>query len=201
MEEVLQTIKEKAQKDRDLIRFLTQLLEECPAGRIQVSTVRRHARHYLIKGGRREYLGKDRSDLAKDLMRKEYYTKLLQTLEEEVKILEKFLACFDPRAAIRVYEDMHEARRNAVEPIVVPEKMFVEKWFEEAKKQAAGRSNSYSRPEEFLTLNGEYVRSKSEKILADTLFHHHIFLITVFIHIKSQRYSTFRALPNKNNVQ
>lgn len=146
MEEILQAIRDRATKDRDLIRLVRQLIGECPAGRIQVSTVKKHPRHYLINGSQRTYLGKDQSELAKMLMQKDYYMKLIETLKKELSTLEKFIESFDPRAPIRVYEELHEERRR----------------------------NGYARPEEFLTLNGENVRSKSEKILADAFFHHQI---------------------------
>lgn len=174
MEDILEKIKEKVQADRDLIRRLMQLIDKCPPGRIQISTVKKHPRHYLVSGGRREYLGKDRSELADGLMRKEYYLKLQHTLEEEVKTLEKFILSYDPRAAIRVYEEMHPERRRAVEPLVMPEALLAQKWFEEGQRKIAAQGNGFAKPEEFLTLNGEYVRSKSEKILADTFYHHHI---------------------------
>ena len=174
MEEILQAIRDRANKDRDLISLIRQLIGDCPAGRIQVSTVKKHPRHYLINGNQRTYLGKDRSELAKTLMRKDYYIKLLEALEKELNTLEKFIESFDPRAPIRVYEDLHEERRRTVDPIVLPEKMFAEKWLEENKRAMKDQRNGYARPEEFLTLNGEYVRSKSEKILADAFFHHQI---------------------------
>jgi hypothetical protein len=174
MEETIRKIKERAEADRERIGLLTKLLEDCPDGRIQVSTVKNHRRYYLIKDGRRSYVGRDKFDLVQRLMKKEYYLKLRSTMETELKNLEKFVGSFDPRAAIRVYEEMHEERRRIVEPLVAPEKQFAEQWLAEKERSAAAQTNSYARPEEFKTLNGEYVRSKSEKILADLFYHYHI---------------------------
>ena len=48
---------------------------------------------------------------------------------------------------------------------------FAGKWLEETRKLAEAHRNSIPRSDNFQTLNGEFVRSKSEKILLDALHH------------------------------
>lgn len=59
--------------------------------------------------------------------------------------------------------------RSLVEPLIAPDDVFVQKWLEEHRRMAAERPNPYPVTEEFVTNNGEIVRSKSEKIIADLL--------------------------------
>ncbi|MBO4412288.1 MAG: hypothetical protein J5794_08920, partial [Lachnospiraceae bacterium] len=172
MEEVIQRIRQRISEDQTLLRNLEKLLTGCPEGRIQVTTASGHPKYYWIHEGQRTYLGKEERDQARRLMEKSYYRDLLRETREELKALRQFLTCFDPSSQIRVYESMHDERRKLVDPLVLPDDLFVRKWLEESQRQLETHSNNYAKPEGFLTLNGETVRSKSEKILADT-FHHH----------------------------
>ncbi|MBO4410622.1 MAG: hypothetical protein J5794_00305 [Lachnospiraceae bacterium] len=174
MEEVIRKIEQRIKEDQTLQRNLEKLLYGCPEGRIQVTTANGYPKYYWIREGQRTYLGKGERGYAKKLMEKSYYRELLRETEKELKALRQFLTGFDPSAQIRVYENMHAERRKLVDPLVLPDDLFVSKWMEESQRQVESQSNNYPKPEGFLTLNGETVRSKSEKILADTFRHHSI---------------------------
>ena len=60
---------------------------------------------------------------------------------------------------------MPEGKRRLVIPIVETEDMLIERWM----KEHPGNQNTYHEKGMILTDNGEMVRSKSEKIIADLL--------------------------------
>ncbi len=171
MDEVIGRLKELANEDRLLIGRLSQLIRERPEGRIEVAIEKGKYRHYLVNAGRRLYLGVKDSALAKGLMEKRYYQKLLQRTLFELKAIEDFLKRFDPNAKARVFEDLHEERRKNVEPLVLPDELFIEQW---RKQFESLPGNPIPIVHEYLTSRGDVVRSKSEKILTETFLQYDI---------------------------
>lgn len=171
MDEVIGRLKELANEDRLLIGRLSQLIRERSEGRIEVAIEKGKYRHYLVNEGRRLYLGVKDSALAKGLMEKRYYQKLLQRTLCELKAIEDFLKRFDPNAKARVFEDLHEERRKIVEPLVLPDELFIEQW---RKQFESLPGNPIPIVHEYLTSRGDVVRSKSEKILTETFLQYDI---------------------------
>ena len=71
MIEVVKTLEERLRTEQALAQTLTRLLEGCPEGSIQVSTMRGHPRYYRVLGDQREYLGMKDIDLIRDLAQSE----------------------------------------------------------------------------------------------------------------------------------
>ena len=169
MKDIMKELEERAQLDQQLYENLTKLLLNCPAGRIQLTTANGYPRYYWIKDGQRKYIRKQDLSLAKELMQKTYYKTLLQCLDEEQGALQSFLSHFKPDALAKTYETLHELKKQYVEPVILPDDQFARKWLEEMREKAALNRNNYPLPETFQTLNGEFVRSKSEKFILDLL--------------------------------
>ena len=87
-------------------------------------------------------------------------------LEEMRGVLTRFLKNYGVNAMANLYENLCEGRKAVVTPIEVPDALYVEKWLEEHR----GEQNPYPEQGKYETEQGEYVRSKSEKILADTFY-------------------------------
>ncbi len=99
------------------------------------------------------------------LAQRDYDRKAHRTLLSMNNRLNKFIAGYDTDALDNIYESMCDARKELVIPVAPTEAMFIEQWLEEHK----GNVNTYGEATEFKTRRGEYVRSKSEKIIADYL--------------------------------
>ena len=170
-------IEERTQTDQQLAETLKRLLQTCPAGRIQVTTAKGYPRYYWIKGGQRKYLRKEDLATAKELMQKSYYKDLLDGTNKELKLLHFFLDRFDPQALNRIYEEMHEVRKRFVEPLILSDDQYARQWLEEQRQKAAERPNRFPLSENYQTLNGEFVRSKSEKIILDLLKYNNVLYV------------------------
>ena len=123
------------------------------------------------------YISKKQIELARELAQKDYDQRFLTaarklegrliSLKEE-GIAEKSTIFYQPLAS--VYSDLSEARQKLVSPYVLPDELFIQNW----------ESVKYSgNPHEFavhtiFSEKGEKMRSKSEKIIADKLYHLHI---------------------------
>lgn len=177
MKEFVQTIRERARADLELSERLKRLLQNCPEGRVQVTTANGYPRFYWVNEGHRHYIRKSDLELAKELMNKAYYKDLLRVATEEAGAIQSFLNHFDPEALTRIYETMHEQRKRYIDPLVLSDELFARNWLEELKMRSVMQKNSYPIPDTFQTVNGEYVRSKSEKMILDMLQRFHIFYV------------------------
>lgn len=116
-----------------------------------------------------KYLSKKNS-LITQLAQKDYDKRLLVTLQKQHKIIERFLASYDPRAAIEVYEQLSEPRKQLVTPVYPSDEEFVRQWLSVPYKKLGFRNED----PEYYTANDERVRSKSEIIIANALKSHNI---------------------------
>ena len=162
---------EQKEEIERLIRAVTKQKEEytgLPEGTIKVSPSGGRPQYFLRKErtAKAEYVPTKERELIAKLIKKEYAIRSLRELEEMKKCLQKFLDKYHPKALQRQYANLCEGRKVFVTPIELTDEMYVEKWFSEH----LGEQNPFPEQGKYETEQGEYVRSKSEKILADTFY-------------------------------
>lgn len=142
-------------------------LKNLPEYGIKASTVRGCHQYYFVdKGtGKREYAGKEKLRLVKRLTQKEYALTVDKKLIEYRNRLYRFVSHYDIREIEDIYEQLPEARKDLVVPITEPDDAYIQRWLEENP----GEKNPYPSEGKYYTSQGVYVRSKSEKIIADLL--------------------------------
>ena len=142
---------------------------DLPEGNIRVTAAGGGQSQYFFKDKdalKAKYIpAKDRGNLAKMLQR-DYERRVLEELVAMEKRLDVFLRNFDAKAVENIYVKLCEGRRKLVNPLVLSDEFYIQKWLEEHP----GEQNPYPEKGIFETEQGEFVRSKSEKIIADTLF-------------------------------
>ena len=127
--------------------------------------------HFRPAGDEKErYIPASEKDKIKALVQKEYDQKIKRELELSSKKLQKFLASYDVNNIAAIYEKLHVGRKSLIDPIIPTKEMIIKKWYEEHP----GDKNPFQKDAIVTTKSGELVRSKSEKILADTLYDHGI---------------------------
>ena len=174
MEDIIHELEERLKENIRRQILLKQLLQDCPEGRIDIVPVKGHYRYYWAKGGKRKYIRKSESETITALIGKTYHKEMLRAVEKEMRTLRVFLSAFDPGKQAFLYEKQSEERKKHIDPLVLPDDLFVKRWIQESESLIGSLANSYPHPEEFQTRRGEFVRSKSEKILADTFSYHGI---------------------------
>lgn len=125
--------------------------------------------YYLEDGtGKRQYIKKKDVDMAARVAQRDYDLALKKTLTSLRYRLNQFINLYDIGMVEAEYDNLSEARKRLIVPVVDTDSDYITKWMTEHR----GGMNPYPREGQYLTERGELVRSKSEKILAD-LFNRH----------------------------
>lgn len=182
---------EKLTKELNELQRLKEIviksLKQAPEGRLRSEMAQgKYPQYYLINDmykktyPKGKYLKKGELDIAKRLAQKEYDQYVLDEIGKREKDIKNRLTLFENNNGIhKAYERLSCAKKHLVTPYVLPDEEYVNEW----KKSLTNGSTSYpltngSNPypvtNGFITENGELVRSKSEKIIADKLFIHNV---------------------------
>lgn len=162
---------------REVKRELNRLIKKCkgrmknaPQGSLNISMKNGKPMYYwnTNENGKRKkyYLGGNNDFKVSMLAQKSFDEKVIKVAEEQIKIVDSFLKKYNERALIQIYEDLSAERKTLVGDDILDDNEYVKRW--EAVEYDAGRFEPGA--PEYYTLKGERVRSKSEKIIADTLF-------------------------------
>lgn len=135
-------------------------LEGKPVGTLSVYD-KKGCNTYVHYDGQRHYLNSKQQQLIKELEEKTYYTALCKALVDDKEIAEKAERLLkklkDPES---VFLNIPKAKTHLIKPFAPLEKGFKRKII----------NKPFSPDAVFKTKAGEYVRSKSELIIADKLF-------------------------------
>lgn len=141
-------------------------------GSLRMSKSNGCPQYLFIREGsdKKEYIHSYEKEKIHVLAQRDYEEKVRKELTGMKNRLDKFINGYDPHAIDRIYERMCDNRKEIVTPIVPTDAMYIEKWMEEHK----GGVNTYGEATTIRSLRGEYVRSKSEKIIADYFYNNNI---------------------------
>ncbi len=139
--------------------------------RISYSKRKNGYQYYIYHAdGRRTYVKKKDLNLIKDMAQQEYYQDLKAAVIKQIKLLEMFLSNYSLKAIDGVYQNRCHAKQVMIEPLIQTDDMYIQQWL----RQNPGSQNTFPEKGKYKTERGEYVRSKSEKILADMFYKHRV---------------------------
>ena len=145
-----------------------QALQSAPKGTLHIHTQKNKKTQYYHKctsDQKPQYIKEKDYYIAEALAQKEYNQKIICAAADELEAIKKYEKSFPELTAEEIYENLTEERKKLINPMILPEKQFIEEW--ESVKYT-GRSFDKDAPEHY-TSKGERVRSKSEVIIADSL--------------------------------
>lgn len=117
-----------------------------------------------IKGKiERIYLPRTEKTLIRKLAEKKFFPKCQRKTNKRLKQFNAILKDFENNELELLYEKLNPAVKEYINPVVLPYRNYVEEW---KKEEYIGR-NFHSQDRVIYTENGERVRSKSERNLAD----------------------------------
>lgn len=138
-------------------------------GMLNIHSYRNSKTYYRNLNGKREYLGKDKQIEIRRLARKQYYLNMKKAVDDELKTVEQCLTKLTSCADVDdVYNAMDDSIKHHIEPMKLTKEDDVRKWL---KKNNYLRNNKQMNGQ-YKTLQGEFVKSKSEVIIADRLTYH-----------------------------
>ncbi len=113
----------------------------------------------------KHYLSLNQLAKASAIANYDYATQVYQCAEKELSLIDRYLSFRQSSTAFDSYDLLHPMRKALVTPILVSDDAYADNWLQ----SKASISNSIPVPIGFFTDNEEYVRSKSELIIANTL--------------------------------
>ncbi|MBR5752861.1 MAG: hypothetical protein IKX83_00080 [Clostridia bacterium] len=132
-------LRQEAENEK-LIRQVRKELRYAPKGELRRSRYRGTQRYYRTgarQDGKEEYLGKKKEALRDQLVQKKYHKQVLAALEQEQTIIETVKKKPWP-TVMEVFETLPADLQEYVEPLILPDKVFVERWTKEMSKGASG---------------------------------------------------------------
>lgn len=162
---------------KKLLPIVESSLQNAPEGRLRSNLQRgKKPQYYLITpdilktNPNGKFIKSSERDLAVKLAQKEYDQKFLKALKRTFVQDKQFESGDTLQNLLQVYEKLPPAKKLLVTPYLLPDAEFLKKWTENEQ----GNQNSYPFSETYTTEKGEYVRSKTEKMIADKLFYKNI---------------------------
>lgn len=111
------------------------------------------------------YIPKKNITLARNLAQRDYDKKLLEEINNRQKIVNRFLKEYPKTGIENMYEELNEYRKELVQPIIETDEEYAKVWINAPYvRKIIGEDIPV-----IFTENGERVRSKSEKMIADKL--------------------------------
>ena len=123
--------------------------------------------YYRQDGKKEKYIPKEKEEYAMECIIFSYYSELLRILKEQSAVIDRFLKHYAPDKKIAAYSKLSAARKTFIEPEFKSTQQIVSEW-----KASAGnyRSSDPYKNAQYRTMQGDYVRSKSELHIANMLF-------------------------------
>lgn len=167
-------IKKRLAELQNLLFTKKKSYEKAPQGRIRISQNGGHPEYYLVteRGSLRgKYLPHSQKTLTRQLAQKDYDARLIKLLQKEISALQNYMKqTSNGRAIPELYDSLCPARRSLITPAILTNEQYAAHWQDVSW---TGRPFAPDAPY-ICTAHGERVRSKSEVIIADTLFRYNI---------------------------
>lgn len=150
----------------NISQLITLNIQNAPEGKLRISKKEYQDQYYLInqKGDTTgTYLHHNNSELINALAQKSYEEKLLKEITSQIKALDTFISHYDPSKLGALYDSLNQSRKSLVIPHFLSDSEYIRRWENEPY------IGNPIFPEELQheTDRGEYVRTKSEKTIAN----------------------------------
>ncbi|SFU83578.1 hypothetical protein [Butyrivibrio sp. M55] len=172
MEGLKELILKEEKRLKRIKEIVDSRLADVPEGTLRVTTSKKNIQYIQCvengteQGYKLSYIKKKDMPLAYRLAQKSYDQKIKRLVDRRVKQLDKLVKEYEDNEVEEIYDKLHHIRKTMINPVEIP-------W---EKRLAEWKSVPYVGKEfkpgmtEIYTKKGERVRSKSEKIMADTFY-------------------------------
>ena len=153
--------------------FLLQLKESLekkhacyPVGSINVKPNKSGYSYIWHRDKTFEYLGKNNTDLSRQLVQKDHITSAIKVADKEIHALRSIIDEYPKEVIEDLYNNLPENRKKYATPIFLDNDHYARNWLSTPFTPKPFKKDAPV----FRTLKGERVRSKSEVIIADRLY-------------------------------
>ena len=161
-------LQEEVRLEKLLKKVETELCA-APEGSLHLSSSNNQVQYYHHFPGqnKKKYISKTKSHLIQQLAQKEYDEKLLRHICRRLRQIKELIRDYDDDEIELFFQNEHRERQKLIRPVEPTWNQRLASWKAE---EYIGKSFPEGAPAIY-TEQGERVRSKSEKILADMFFH------------------------------
>ena len=168
-----ESINKRKQILTNIIHQKEEALKNAPRGSLRISCSGKRVQYYRRldpKDKNGVYLKKSEGSTVRQLAQKHYDKMALDAAKKELKALEKYEKNCPVKSVEEIIESIGGEWEKLVHPIRESDARFAAKWagVEYEESQVRGKIEGFG------TDQGEIVRSKSELIIANYLYHHQI---------------------------
>ena len=125
--------------------------------------------YHVTENGKREYVAKDNAELIRNLSKKVHYTKMLSAARKEKSQIDRCIKTLNSGRGITDVDDVFPSLNKVIRRTEVPFSMTDDGYERKWLKKYSYMKNNRQLNGQNKTLKGEYVKSKSEVIIADRL--------------------------------
>lgn len=174
----LKGLRELLLAEKTRLEVIKQRLDDelavMPAGNLRICKSNNRTQYYHHKSDSIQdngtYLPVAQHDLARQLAQKAYDRKVYDLVSRRLRQLTLITKDYKDDEIEDIYRKMTNARKNLVTPVEKTGRQQIEEWI---NTEYTGKG--FKEDDVFIyTENGERVRSKTEKIIADYLYHNNI---------------------------
>lgn len=170
MRQLIKIMKQKLAAYEKQISQIEAKLAKTEPGKLEVKLI--HGKKRFVRfsqsGNKFEYLGKSKLDTIKALSQKRYDTDILKVLKKRQIACNKALKYLDTPSMMLSLDDVYNNLPTEIKEFVTPNKLshegYIQQWQNESYVGL-----TLEPFEKLYTAKGEWVRSKSEVIIADRL--------------------------------
>ena len=155
---------------REQFDVITRRLKNAPEGSLKIVKKGKRAELYHRTGKADKegtYLNKSRLSLTKKLCQKDYDSRAAKILDRKIKLLAALEKAYPKKDLEGLYDTYPQKVKQYIKPLLISQKEYCSQW---EKVSYKGRSFD-DITTVYISDKGERVRSKSELIIANALFH------------------------------
>lgn len=173
-QKIIPVLKSRIFELSNLLAIKQKALKAAPEGNLRISKSNGAVQYYhkstSEKSGGHYILAKNKK-LAQQLAQKEYDKKVLEAAARELKLLNRTLRQYEQlqlRSKIveKIFSKHTKQRQKLIKPVHLSDENFAAQWLSLSYEKKSFAADSVK----YVTARGDFVRSKSENIIADTLY-------------------------------
>lgn len=169
-QDISSQLQERLKKLQEILAAKTKSQVKKPKGHLRIAQRNGQSQFYHYtdpKNKKGQYIHKSKWNFAASLAQKDYDANLIKALKKEIEAIKIYLNQTKSGGAIpRLYNKLCPARQSLVWPVTYTDQQYKALWQNESYSSNPFMETNLNMD----TSRGEKVRSKSEVIIADTLF-------------------------------
>lgn len=169
MNKLYQQLRKRQEKLSIVKERLIEESKRYPQGKLRISKRNNKCQYYHILDAKEtngKYIPRKNVILAKALAQKDYSQKVICEINKELSQIETFLETYIPDRLENTYHNINPYRKNLITPLFITDEEYARNWL----KDRDAENTFYIDEKKYQTKQGEYVRSKSELLIANLYY-------------------------------